>query len=156
MRHPVDLAARRERRRLAAAFEREVDPPHEGRRDDLEAAALYDLLERAVAPKFYDRDESGVPTRWVEMVRHTLKSLGPKVLATRQVRDSVRELYAPAAHTARSLNSDYAGARADFMDWVERNEPDDDFERMPAAIVADKQVREAAKAVAEASEKRCR
>ena len=34
MRHPVDLAARRERRRLAAAFEREVDPPHEGRRDD--------------------------------------------------------------------------------------------------------------------------
>lgn len=36
--------------------------------------------------------------------------------------------------------------------WVERNEPDDDFERMPPAIVADKQVREAAKAVAEARE----
>ncbi len=29
----------------------------EGRRDDLEAAALYDLLEQSVAPKFYDRDE---------------------------------------------------------------------------------------------------
>ena len=29
----------------------------EGRRDDLEAAALYDLLEKSVAPKFYDRDE---------------------------------------------------------------------------------------------------
>ncbi|MFP5254091.1 MAG: DUF3417 domain-containing protein, partial [Actinomycetes bacterium] len=52
----------------------------------------------------------GVPPRWLEMVRHTLKSLGPKVLATRQVRDYVRELYAPAAQTARSLNSDYAGA----------------------------------------------
>ena len=31
------------------------------------------------------------------MVRHTLKSLGPKVLATRMVRDYVRTLYAPAA-----------------------------------------------------------
>ena len=65
------------------------------KRDDLEAAALYDLIENEVAPRFYDHDEDGVPTRWLEMVRHTLKSLGPKVLATRMVRDYVRELYAP-------------------------------------------------------------
>ena len=44
------------------------------------------------------------------MVRHTLKSLGPKVLATRMVRDYVRQLYAPAAVTGRALNSDYKGA----------------------------------------------
>ena len=80
------------------------------RRDDLEAHALYDLLETDVVPRFYETNHEGVPPRWLEMVRHTLKSLGPKVLATRQVRDYVRELYAPAAHTARSLNSDYAGA----------------------------------------------
>ncbi|MEO5653329.1 MAG: alpha-glucan family phosphorylase, partial [Marmoricola sp.] len=80
------------------------------RRDDLEANALYDLLEGEVVPRFYETNDEGVPPRWLEMVRHTLKSLGPKVLATRQVRDYVRELYAPAAQTARSLNSDYAGA----------------------------------------------
>ena len=71
------------------------------RRDDLEATALYDLIENEVAPRFYDTDGDGVPTRWLEMVRHTLKSLGPKVLATRMVRDYVRELYAPAAGNAR-------------------------------------------------------
>jgi len=38
------------------------------------------------------------------------------VLATRQVRDYVRELYAPAAHTSRALNSDYAGAHA-LSEW---------------------------------------
>ncbi|MFN8193950.1 MAG: alpha-glucan family phosphorylase [Nocardioidaceae bacterium] len=86
------------------------------RRDELEAAALYDLIENEVAPRFYDRDADGVPTRWLEMVRHTLKSLGPKVLATRMVRDYVRNLYAPAAHTARSLNSDYHGA-AELAAW---------------------------------------
>ncbi len=79
-------------------------------RDDLEAAALYDLIENDVAPRFYDHDEDGVPTRWLEMVRHTLKSLGPKVLATRMVRDYVRNLYAPAAANSRLLNADYAGA----------------------------------------------
>ena len=84
-----------------------VDADH---RDDLEATALYDLIENEVAPRFYDVDADGVPTRWIEMTRHTLKSLGPKVLATRMVRDYVRQLYAPAAVTARQLNSDYAGA----------------------------------------------
>ncbi|MDA2895071.1 glycosyltransferase family 1 protein [Mycolicibacterium sp. BiH015] len=75
----------------------------EGRRDDLEAAALYDLLERAVAPKFYDRDEHGVPTRWVEMVRHTLQVLGPKVLASRMVRDYTQKYYLPAAQALRKV-----------------------------------------------------
>jgi glycogen phosphorylase len=86
------------------------------RRDDLEAAALYDLIERDVAPRFYDVDHDGVPSRWIEMVRHTLKSLGPKVLATRMVRDYVRQLYTPAAVTGRALNSDYKGA-AELASW---------------------------------------
>ena len=72
----------------------------EGRRDDLEAAALYDLLEQSVAPKFYDRDEHGIPTRWVEMVRHTLIALGPKVLASRMVRDYTEKYYAPGGAVA--------------------------------------------------------
>ncbi|BBY93026.1 alpha-1,4 glucan phosphorylase [Mycobacterium gallinarum] len=73
----------------------------EGRRDDLEAAALYDLMEKSVAPKFYDRNEQGVPERWVEMVRHTLIALGPKVLASRMVRDYTEKYYAPAAQSLR-------------------------------------------------------
>ena len=94
-----------------------VDDPD--RRDDLEAAALYDLIEHEVAPRFYDLDGDGVPTRWIEMVRHTLKSLGPKVLATRMVRDYVRQLYTPAAVTGRRLNSDFHGA-AELSAWKKK------------------------------------
>ncbi|HLS76102.1 MAG TPA: alpha-glucan family phosphorylase [Nocardia sp.] len=85
----------------------------EHRRDDLEAAALYELFERAVAPRFYDRDAAGLPVRWVEMVRHTLQTLGPKVLASRMVRDYAVEYYAPAAAAFRRVSADdFAGARA--------------------------------------------
>src|SRR6185312_6420798 len=58
----------------------------EVRRDGLEANAMYELLEQTVLPKFYDRGADGLPARWVEMVRHTLEDLGPKVLASRMVR----------------------------------------------------------------------
>ena len=81
----------------------------ENRRDDLEAAALYNLLEHSVGPTFYDRDDNGVPTRWVEMVRHTLQALGPKVLASRMVRDYTEKYYAPAAQSLRRTSAPIDG-----------------------------------------------
>jgi len=92
------------------------DPDH---RDDIEAHALYDLIENEVAPRFYDVDAAGVPTRWLEMVRHTLKSLGAKVLASRMVRDYVNQLYVPAALSERAVNSDYTGAH-ELAVWKQR------------------------------------
>jgi starch phosphorylase len=90
------------------------------RRDGLEAAALYNLVETQVAPRFYGRGSSGVPARWVEMVRHTLKSLGPQVLATRMVRDYVRGLYAPAASSSARLAADGHRAARELAGWRSR------------------------------------
>ena len=82
------------------------------RRDDLESAAFYELVEKQVRPRFYDVDGSGVPQRWVDMVRHTLQTLGPKVLASRMVRDYVHELYTPASRSAHVLAAtDFAQAK---------------------------------------------
>jgi starch phosphorylase len=82
------------------------------RRDDLEAAALYDLLGNQVAPLFYHRDTDGVPPGWLSMVRHTLASLGPRVQAGRMVREYVDSYYLPAAAAvAKVSDDDYAGAR---------------------------------------------
>ncbi|MGW4353697.1 alpha-glucan family phosphorylase [Nocardia sp. NPDC004582] len=84
----------------------------EHRRDDLEAAALYELLERAVLPRFYDRDHADLPVRWMEMVRHTLRTLGPKVLASRMVRDYAVDYYAPAAAAFGAVSADdFKGAQ---------------------------------------------
>jgi len=57
--------------------------------------------------------------RWLEMMRHTLKSLGPKVVSTRMLRDYVEQLYAPTARTARALNDNHAGALS-LAQWKAR------------------------------------
>lgn len=84
------------------------------RRDDIEAAALYDLLEQRVAPRFYERGRGGLPDRWIEMVRRTLAQLGPKVLAGRMVREYVDRLYTPAAHAHRAMDPQ---AARDLAAW---------------------------------------
>jgi glycogen phosphorylase len=76
-----------------------------GRRDELEASALYELVGKSVAPLFYDAGADGVPQGWVEMVRHGLRTLGPLVQADRMVSDYVTSLYAPAARASRSVAS---------------------------------------------------
>jgi starch phosphorylase len=74
------------------------------RRDEVEARAIYDLISNQVLPRFYERGRDGVPARWVEMVRHTLRETGPKVQATRMVRDYVRKLYMPATGSSRAMS----------------------------------------------------
>jgi glycogen phosphorylase len=93
------------------------------RRDNVEASALYDLLGRSVAPLFYDRGPDGLPRRWLEMVTHTLRTLGPKAQATRMVREYTTDLYRPAARSSRELSDGtdqpFAGA-AELAAWKQR------------------------------------
>jgi glycogen phosphorylase len=100
--------------------------PDPGRRDELEAAALYDLISKSVAPLFYETSGDSLPARWLDRVAHSLRGLGPRALATRMVRQYVTELYAPAARSSRVLaapagadGASFDGAR-DLAAWKER------------------------------------
>jgi starch phosphorylase len=97
----------------AEGISTEPEGPDAERRDDVEAAALYDLIEHRVAQRFYDRGADGLPRRWIGMVRHTLVTLGPKVLAGRMVREYVDRLYTPAAQAHRTLVQGDAQTGAD-------------------------------------------
>jgi starch phosphorylase len=111
----------------------------EDRRDDLEATALYDLLEQQVAPRFYDLGGhgGGLPKRWIEMVRHTLTTLGPKVLAGRMVRDYVSLLYAPAARAHRAVSGEAATELAVWKRRLREQWPRVSVEHVEAGAAGD-------------------
>ena len=72
-----------------------VEDPERARRPRGRRALRADRAQ--VAPRFYDRDEDGLPHPLAGDGPHTLSTLGPKVLASRMVRDYIEQLYAPAA-----------------------------------------------------------
>ena len=88
-------------------------------RDDAEAAALYDLIEHQLVPRFYDR-EDGVPSRWLRMVRHTMTDLGKKATSDRMVAEYVQRLYVPAAAADRTLRADDFAAARDLAGYIGR------------------------------------
>ncbi len=96
------------------------DDPDVGRRDQREATSLFGLLEREIVPLFYARGSDGVPTGWVDRMKHNWASLGPFVTAARMVRDYTTELYEPAAADARRAFADNAAAAKDLAGWKQR------------------------------------
>jgi starch phosphorylase len=85
--------------------------------DAVEADALYDLLEREVIPEFYARDESGIPTAWLQRMRESMARLTPRFSANRTVCAYTEEHYLPAAaaYRERAANKGAVGRRV--VDW---------------------------------------
>ena len=85
--------------------------------DAAEANALYDLLEREVIPEFYTRDQSGVPTAWVQRMRESMARLTPQFSASRAVCEYTAQHYLPAAaaYGERAANKGAVGRQ--MIDW---------------------------------------
>jgi glycogen phosphorylase len=87
------------------------------RRDFVEASRLFDLLEREVVPLFYERDEGGVPRRWTRRMKHSLRTLGPRVEASRMLRDYVDNMYEPAARHDTLMRAEGCERARSFAAW---------------------------------------
>ncbi|HYK11544.1 MAG TPA: alpha-glucan family phosphorylase, partial [Gemmatimonadales bacterium] len=59
--------------------------------DAADADQLYRLLESEVVPLFYSRDEHGIPSGWVDRMKHALHVAGQQFTARRMVREYVAE-----------------------------------------------------------------
>jgi glycogen phosphorylase len=65
--------------------------------DAADAEMLYRLLEEDVVPTFYDRDDEGVPRRWLRIVKEAIRTVTPAFSTRRMVKEYVDKMYAPAA-----------------------------------------------------------
>ena len=101
-------------------------------RDDIEASALYELLENQVAPRFYGSTvaeaagaagpsvslHEALPTHWIYMIKHTLARLGPAVAADRMLKDYVARLYQPAAEAGRAIRAQNYALAKELAAWT--------------------------------------
>jgi len=71
--------------------------------DQAEAEGLYRLLEREVVPAFFERDANGIPQRWVEMMRASIRYVATDFSARRMVTDYFETAYAPGARRVEQL-----------------------------------------------------
>lgn len=71
----------------------DVETSDQELQDQVDAESLYTLLERDIAPLFYDRDRSGIPHKWVAMMKTSIQTNAPMFNSDRMVADYVTRVY---------------------------------------------------------------
>ena len=94
----------------------EEDPNHE-LQDETESLALYNLLEKQVAPLFYQRTADGIPQVWCEMMRGSIRDLMPCFSSHRMVLEYYQKYYIPSCQRFHSLTSDNFAAAQAQAEW---------------------------------------
>lgn len=61
--------------------------------DELDAEVLYNLIGEQITSAFYNRDEQGVPTEWVAMMKKCFSMISPHFTMKRQLDDYYNKFY---------------------------------------------------------------
>ncbi len=72
----------------------------EDEQDARDAEALYRVLEEEVVPAFYDRDGTGLPRRWLALVKEAIRTVTPRFCARRMLKQYAEQMYEPALRAA--------------------------------------------------------
>lgn len=90
--------------------------------DQVEAAALYDLLESEIVPAFYERSADGLPRRWIGHMKSSIATLASSFNTQRMVKDYAADFYATAHERRRRLAANGAEHARELAAWFSRVE----------------------------------
>lgn len=71
--------------------------------DNADSESLYEILENSLIPMYYDRNEKGVPVKWVNIMKESIKSLAAEYSTQRMVQNYTDQLYIPSMERTAKL-----------------------------------------------------
>ncbi|RUS97003.1 alpha-glucan phosphorylase [Dulcicalothrix desertica PCC 7102] len=88
--------------------------------DEIEANALYDLLEKEVVPLFYDRDADALPRHWVAKMKDAIRLNCPFFNTARMVGEYAQRAYFPASDRYHNLIANNYAPAKELADWKDK------------------------------------
>ncbi len=93
------------------------DPAYQ---DEVEAQALYEVLERDVIPTFYDRGRDRLPRRWIARMKASIRRLCHYFNSHRMVREYTEAFYLIGHNRFLRLSESGAARARSLAAWLER------------------------------------
>jgi starch phosphorylase len=85
--------------------------------DRVEAGTLYDLLEREVAPLFYERGADNIPRGWISMMKSMLCTICPTFNTNRMVHQYFKAAYRPASKQRTRFEEEDCRRARELAQW---------------------------------------
>lgn len=94
--------------------------------DNADSEFIYETLEKQIIPLYYDRNENNIPTKWVAMMKESIKSLMYLYSTHRMVKDYAEKMYIPSMVRFENFSQNNFASARELSDWlinIERNWP---------------------------------
>jgi len=88
--------------------------------DEVESRLLYELLERDIAPTFYNRGADGLPREWIRRMKRAISTLVPEFNTNRMVQEYLERCYLPAYSREAKLTVDQLAPALELANWRKR------------------------------------
>ena len=86
--------------------------------DRVDCQSIYDTLENKIIPMYYEKNEEGISTSWMQVMKNSIISTGGKYSTARMVKDYVEKLYMPLCNLYNTYYTDL-GKVGEFDAWKE-------------------------------------
>jgi starch phosphorylase len=87
--------------------------------DEVESNSLYELLEKEVAPTFYDRSQDDLPRKWIGMMKDCIREVTPVFNTNRMVAEYNDRFYMPSNNRYKALSADDRKRAKELAHWLE-------------------------------------
>jgi glucan phosphorylase len=84
--------------------------------DQLDAENLYNIFETEIVPTYFDKNEDGVPVRWINYVKHIIADVAPHFTMKRMMDDYFEYFYQPLKSNYQAL-CNQKNTIEDFVQW---------------------------------------
>ncbi len=85
--------------------------------DRADAAAFYNTLENEIIPLFFDRNSAGIPRRWIQVMKESIRSCTSAFSFRRMLSDYCHKLYFPAMESGVRMSEDGFQHALDLASW---------------------------------------
>ena len=85
--------------------------------DEVEATAIYDLLENEIVPTFYERGNDDVPREWTRIMKNSMRTVNAEFNTNRMVEEYTQRFYIPALENAKRLEGDSYAKATELGTW---------------------------------------
>ncbi len=92
--------------------------------DNADSESIYNTLENQIIPLYYNRNDKGLPTKWIKVMKESIKSLTPQYSTHRMVQEYTDKMYVPFMDRVQKLSSENFALANNISEWkmnIEKN-----------------------------------
>ncbi len=85
--------------------------------DEIESRLIYEAIEKELVPLYYNRGVDKLPRGWIQMMKNSMRTLGPKFTSHRMVSEYAQKFYFNSFEKRADLMKNECAKVREFSSW---------------------------------------